>query len=129
MDDRKHAIHFYLDRLSACLVHARLRPCEQISIAIALTLGVALSIPWSAPTFSVSAASNTAMQKRIAPPLRSSALVVVLVRQKYLSDDDADLLRGGPVLDFGLYYGSGIQLTIPLPARVQISSGSKKHDV
>jgi uncharacterized protein YodC (DUF2158 family) len=45
------------------------------SIAIALTLGVALSVPLSIPAFSDSASSNTAMQAGTAPPLRGGDLV------------------------------------------------------
>jgi len=48
---------------------------KRVSIAIALTLGVALSIPLSIPAFSDSAPSQTAMQERAAPPLRSGDLV------------------------------------------------------
>jgi uncharacterized protein YodC (DUF2158 family) len=48
---------------------------KRVSIAIALTLGIALSVPLSVPAFSDSAPSNTAMQDRAAPPLRSGDLV------------------------------------------------------
>jgi uncharacterized protein YodC (DUF2158 family) len=48
---------------------------KRVSIAIALTLGVALSVPLSIPAFSDSAPSQTAMQERAAPPLRSGDLV------------------------------------------------------
>ena len=48
---------------------------KRVSIAIALTLGVALSMPLSIPAFSESAPSNTAMQNQAAPPLRSGDLV------------------------------------------------------
>jgi hypothetical protein len=42
------------------------------SIAIALTLGVALSVPLSIPAFADSAPSNTAIQNGTAPTLRAS---------------------------------------------------------
>jgi uncharacterized protein YodC (DUF2158 family) len=45
------------------------------SMAIALTLGVALSVPLSMPAFSDPVSSNTAMQTGIAPPLRGGDLV------------------------------------------------------
>jgi len=45
------------------------------SIATALTLGVALSVPLSIPAFSESAPSNTAMQNGVAPALRGGDLV------------------------------------------------------
>jgi uncharacterized protein YodC (DUF2158 family) len=48
---------------------------KRVSIAIALTLGVALSMPLSIPAFSDSAPSQTAMQERAAPALRSGDLV------------------------------------------------------
>jgi uncharacterized protein YodC (DUF2158 family) len=49
-----------------------LAPTKQISVAIAVTL--VLSTPL-APAFSASAPSNTAMQNRAAPPLRTGDLV------------------------------------------------------
>jgi uncharacterized protein YodC (DUF2158 family) len=45
------------------------------SIAIALTLGVALSMPLSIPAFSAAAPSNTAMQNPTAPSLQRGDLV------------------------------------------------------
>jgi uncharacterized protein YodC (DUF2158 family) len=47
-----------------------------VSIAFALTLGMAFSVAMSAPAFSESASSNTALQKiRVAPPLQPGDLV------------------------------------------------------
>jgi len=40
---------------------------KRVSIATALTLGIALSMPLSVPAFSDPAPSNTAMQNRAAP--------------------------------------------------------------
>ena len=77
---------------------------KQASIAIAGTLGVALSMPLSIPA-SV-ASSNMAMLNRAAPPLRNDDLI--LANRKYVSVDDDVLLRG-PVVDFGLYYGPRIR--------------------
>src|ERR1700753_1598633 len=45
---------------------------KQISVAIAVTLALGTS---SAPAFSASAPSNTAMQNRTAPPVRTGDLV------------------------------------------------------
>jgi hypothetical protein len=115
---------------SACKPHRlktefnMLASTKQVSIAIAVTLGVALSMPLSTPAFSAFAPWNTAMQKQAAPPLRSGALVGLLVKRKYISDDDIDLQWRGPVVDFGLYYGAPIRFTAPIPARVQMLSGS-----
>jgi hypothetical protein len=122
MDDRKHAdSHLYVDRSPTCLVYARLSSRERISIAVAVTLGIALSVPLSASALSVSAPSNTAMQQRIAALLRRGDLIGPLVNREYLDDEDTD---AGPVVDFGLYYGPRIRYTVPLPARVQILPGS-----
>jgi hypothetical protein len=46
-----------------------------VSIAFALTLGMAFSVAMSAPAFSESASSNTALQIREAPPLQRGDLV------------------------------------------------------
>jgi uncharacterized protein YodC (DUF2158 family) len=55
-----------------------LASAKQVSIAIAVTLGVALSMPLSVPAFSDSAPpSKTAMQKQAAPPIRNGDLVRV----------------------------------------------------
>lgn len=145
MDDRRHAdSHFFVDRSPTRLSPRDSRPCcsgkfalygipvvrsacastRLIPIAIAVTLGIALSIPLSASASSASAPPNIAMQKRAAPPSQGGAPVGLLVKRKYISDEDDDLLLHEPVVDFGLYYGPRIQFTVPLPARVQISSGS-----
>jgi uncharacterized protein YodC (DUF2158 family) len=50
---------------------------KQVSIAIAVTLGIALSMPLSIPAFSDTAPPSAAMQGRVAPPLRSGDLVRV----------------------------------------------------
>jgi uncharacterized protein YodC (DUF2158 family) len=46
-----------------------------VSIAFALTLGMAFSVAISAPAFSESASSNTALQIRVAPPLQRGDLI------------------------------------------------------
>jgi uncharacterized protein YodC (DUF2158 family) len=48
---------------------------KRVSIANALALGVALSMPLSIPAFSDSAPPHTAMQNRAAPPFMSGDLV------------------------------------------------------
>jgi uncharacterized protein YodC (DUF2158 family) len=48
---------------------------KRVSTAIALTLGVALSVPLSVPAFSAPASSNTAMQNQAAPALGRGNLV------------------------------------------------------
>jgi uncharacterized protein YodC (DUF2158 family) len=48
---------------------------KRVSTAIALTLGVALSVPLSVPAFSAPAPSNTAMQNQAAPALGIGNLV------------------------------------------------------
>jgi uncharacterized protein YodC (DUF2158 family) len=48
---------------------------KRVSTAIALTLGVALSVPLSVPAFSASALSNTALQNQAAPALGRGNLV------------------------------------------------------
>jgi uncharacterized protein YodC (DUF2158 family) len=48
---------------------------KRVSIATALTLGIALGVPLSVPAFSDPAPSNTAMQNRAAPSLRGGDLV------------------------------------------------------
>jgi hypothetical protein len=69
------------------------------SIAIAAMLGAALCMPCSIPAFFASL--NLAMLNQAVPPLAT---------RKYISvDDDVDLTRRGPVVDFGLYYGPHIQ--------------------
>jgi uncharacterized protein YodC (DUF2158 family) len=50
---------------------------KQVSIAIAVTLGIALSVPSSIPAFSEPAPSSAAMQSGVAAPLRSGDLVRV----------------------------------------------------
>src|SRR5258708_18622128 len=76
---------------SACKPHSlktefnMLASTKQVSIAIAVTLGVALSMPSSAPAFSAFAPWNTVMQKQAPPPLRSGALGGLFVKRKYIS--------------------------------------------
>jgi hypothetical protein len=78
------------------------------SIAIAAMLGAALCMPCSIPAFSASL--NLAMLNQAVPPLQNGSLVGLLATRKYISvDDDVDLTRRGPVVDFGLYYGPHIQ--------------------
>ncbi len=87
------------------------------SIAIAAMLGAALCIPCSIPAFSAS--SNLTMLNRAAPPL---------AKRKYISvDDDVDLTRRGPVVDFGLYYGPHIPNRAPpaAPERTPFTSSRK----
>jgi hypothetical protein len=48
---------------------------KRVSIAIVLTLGVALSMALSIPAFSDTAPSNTAMRNRTAPSLQRGDLV------------------------------------------------------
>jgi uncharacterized protein YodC (DUF2158 family) len=48
---------------------------KRLSTAIALTLGIALSVPLSVPALSDSASSNTAMQNRPAAPFQRGDLV------------------------------------------------------
>jgi uncharacterized protein YodC (DUF2158 family) len=48
---------------------------QRTSIATALTLGIALSMPLSVPALSDSAPPNTAMQSQTAPPFQRGDLV------------------------------------------------------
>jgi hypothetical protein len=56
-------------------------------------------MPCSIPAFFASL--NLAMLNQAVPPLAT--------RQYISVDDDVDLTRRGPVVDFGLYYGPHIQ--------------------
>jgi hypothetical protein len=82
---------------------------KQASIAIAVTLGVALIIPVSISIPAVSASSNIIMLNRAAPPLRHGNPVGPLAKRKSIGVAGAGLALRGPVVDFGLYYGHHMQ--------------------
>ena len=48
---------------------------KRASIATAVMLGIAFSMPWSIPAFSDAASSNTAMQTQTAPSFQRGDLV------------------------------------------------------
>ena len=52
-----------------------LPPAKQVSIAMAVTLGISLSLPLSVPAFSESAPANAATHDRTASPFRRGDLV------------------------------------------------------
>src|SRR3979409_1861410 len=105
---------------SACNPHnfkmefKMLASTKQVSVATAVTLGIALSLPLSAPAFSASAPSNTATQNRAAPSLRSGNLV--------------RLPSGGPLMTVFGFEGDQVNC-IWTDWEGQVASGSFPIDV